>query len=94
MVQVKKMLDARPRGSTDLIRYPQCGHVPMDECPEQFNADVIAFVERLHSSSMNPGAVQASAPHEKLRGEVIGSASGQATDTKSAAKQGKRAASL
>jgi pimeloyl-ACP methyl ester carboxylesterase len=27
------------------ITYPQVGHMPMEEVPEQFNADVIAFLD-------------------------------------------------
>ncbi len=29
--------------------YPVCGHVPMDECPVQFQSDLIAFVERMYA---------------------------------------------
>ena len=28
--------------------YPTCGHVPMDECPGRFQADLISFVETVY----------------------------------------------
>ena len=43
--QVNALLEQRQQGSTQLTLYPVCGHVPMDECAEQFQSDVVSFVE-------------------------------------------------
>lgn len=45
------MLRERPVGSTQLVTYEECGHVPMDEFPERFNADVASFLEDIYSSA-------------------------------------------
>ncbi|KAK9829636.1 hypothetical protein WJX72_006997 [[Myrmecia] bisecta] len=42
--KVAEILEQRPVGSTLYIEYAACGHIPMDEYPERFNADVIAFL--------------------------------------------------
>ncbi|CAL8466073.1 g5609 [Coccomyxa elongata] len=46
--EVSSLLEQRQRGSTQMTVYPTCGHVPMDECPGQFEADLISFVESVY----------------------------------------------
>lgn len=46
--QVSSLLEQRQRGSTQMTVYLTCGHVPMDECPGQFEADLISFVENVY----------------------------------------------
>lgn len=38
----------------DLITYPDVGHIPMEEAPDQSAADVAAFLERIHAAAPAP----------------------------------------
>ncbi len=42
--QVHELLEAQPGAQSRLELYPGCGHVPMDDCRERFEADVTEFV--------------------------------------------------
>ena len=53
--QVHELLQQRAASSARLEVYPGCGHVPMDDCRERFEADVAGFVERVFAAS--PAAV-------------------------------------
>ena len=44
-VQVHELLQGKAGERSQLEVYPECGHVPMDDCQERFQADVTAFVE-------------------------------------------------
>ena len=46
--QVNALLEKRQQGSTQLTLYPACGHIPMDECADQFQTDMISFVEGVY----------------------------------------------
>jgi hypothetical protein len=44
--QVHELLQGKVGApSSQLQVYEECGHVPMDDCKERFQADVTAFVE-------------------------------------------------
>ena len=42
-----KALESRQGVATEYVEFEGCGHVPMDERPEQFNAAVLPFVNRV-----------------------------------------------
>jgi pimeloyl-ACP methyl ester carboxylesterase len=42
----RRLLAVLPPGSAELIEYSACGHVPHEELPERFVADVAAFLDR------------------------------------------------
>lgn len=43
-MQVTELLEKRTAADTELTIYPSCGHVPMDDCRERFQEDLISFV--------------------------------------------------
>lgn len=55
-----ELLQLRSSASTSMEVYPGCGHVPMDDSRERFEADVTGFVEGVFATS--PAAVSASQP--------------------------------
>lgn len=48
-VQVSEVLKRRPNAITEYIELESCGHVPMDEMPEQFMAAVTPFMQQVAS---------------------------------------------
>jgi hypothetical protein len=65
VVQVAEALRRRPVGNTEYVELPACGHVPMDEYPDQFVQILRPFVEKaLFGGEANPQMVRGNGAHE------------------------------
>ena len=41
----------RPQSLTEYVEFKDCGHVPMDERPDEFRAVVIPFIDKILSAA-------------------------------------------
>lgn len=71
-LQIVKVLEKRQGVATEYVEFEGCGHVPMDERPEQFNAAVSPFVSSILSRKLGaqtdgPARADFEAPEQPLQ---------------------------
>ena len=65
-VQVAEALKKRPGAVTEYVEFEGCGHVPMDERPQEFVAAVTPFVDKILGQSLADMACAGHADTEGL----------------------------